>query len=86
MNQPHTIGLVLTPEPWTRDAACATTDPDLFFPAPGDAEAAAKAKTICRTCDSRDACLEYALRNNETDGIYGGESPTQRARMRRGAA
>lgn len=60
----------IRPETWMVDAACATTDPDMFFPDPGDAGMAAR--RICAGCDVTDQCLEYAIRNNETHGIYGG--------------
>lgn len=69
---------------WMSDALCAQTDPDAFFPEAGGSSRAAKA--LCAECPVREACLEYALTNNLQDGIYGGRSPKERARLRRSAA
>lgn len=77
--------MTLDPEPWTRDALCAQTDPEIFFPEE-DWQTARKAKTICARCDVRAACLAYALRNRETDGVWGGLAPKERQRLRRAAA
>ena len=71
-------------EPWMSDALCAETAPELFFPEKGTSSAAAK--KVCAACDVRERCLEYALSNNLLDGIYGGLSPKERARLRRSAA
>lgn len=74
----------ITPERWMQDAACATTDPELFFPEREEGGGtAAHAKRICARCDVRDKCLEYALRNGETEGIWGGLSSRQRRRLPR---
>ena len=66
------------------DALCAETAPELFFPETGQSPAAAR--KLCAACDVRERCLEYALSNNLQDGIYGGLSPKERARLRRSAA
>lgn len=71
-------------EPWMSEALCAETAPELFFPEKGTSSAAAK--RLCAACDVRGRCLEYALTNNLQDGIYGGRSPKERARLRRSAA
>ena len=71
-------------EPWMSDALCAETAPELFFPEKGASSVAAK--KLCAACDVREQCLEYALSNNLLDGIYGGLSPKERARLRRSAA
>ena len=71
-------------EPWMSDALCAETAPEMFFPEKGASSAAAK--KVCAACDVRERCLEYALTNNLQDGIYGGRSPKERARLRRSAA
>ena len=71
-------------EPWMSDALCAETAPEMFFPETGQSPAAAR--KLCAACDVRERCLEYALSNNLQDGIYGGLSPKERARLRRSAA
>lgn len=63
-------------------ALCAQTDPELFFPErPGVSPRLAK--QICAGCPVRVECLEYALRNGERFGVWGGLSPKERARLRR---
>lgn len=68
-------------EDWVKDALCAQTDPDMFFPEPG--RVAADAKQICAACDVREQCLAYALEHREREGIWGGKTPKQRSRMPR---
>jgi WhiB family redox-sensing transcriptional regulator len=66
---------------WTDQAACRGTETEIFFPATPDEEA--EALSICATCPVRAQCLDYAVRNRETYGIWGGTTPEQRRRMRR---
>ena len=66
---------------WTQRAACRGTDTDIFFPASPEEEA--EALSICATCPVRAQCLEHAIRNRETYGIWGGMTPEQRRRVRR---
>jgi WhiB family redox-sensing transcriptional regulator len=58
------------------DALCAQTDPDIFFPNPG--ENARAAKKICAACPVINECLKYALENGEDEGVYGGMSTWDR--------
>ncbi len=67
---------------WMSDGACVGANPELFFPTRGEQVDGAKA--VCRTCPVTRLCLEYALDNNETYGIWGGRSERERRRMRRG--
>ena len=64
------------PWDWTALAACQFTDPEVFFPEKGGSVRAAK--QVCRGCEARDACLEYALENDERFGIWGGLTEGQR--------
>ena len=70
---------------WVDDAICAQTDPELWFPSPGESNTEAKA--ICADCPVRDACLADALatRPQEDWGIRGGTSEKERSAMRRKA-
>jgi WhiB family redox-sensing transcriptional regulator len=65
---------------WRRDALCAQTDPDLFFPEVGERALAAKA--VCSRCPVREQCLAFALDNREGYGIWGGLSADERKRFR----
>ena len=66
---------------WQDQAACLGMDPDLFFPERG--ASTREAKSICRSCMVRVDCLEFALRNGEKFGIWGGMSERERRRIRR---
>lgn len=69
------------PLAWQQHALCAQTDPEAFFPEKGGSTREAKA--VCRACDVRAECLEYALANDERFGIWGGLSERERRRLRR---
>ena len=57
---------------WQDRALCAQTDPEAFFPEKGGSTR--EAKRVCRSCEVRAECLEYALENDERFGIWGGLS------------
>ncbi|MCL4449452.1 MAG: WhiB family transcriptional regulator [Actinobacteria bacterium] len=59
-------------------------EPDLFFPERG--ASTREAKAVCRGCIVRGECLEYALKNGERFGIWGGTSERERRRIRRARA
>jgi WhiB family transcriptional regulator, redox-sensing transcriptional regulator len=75
---------LLMPEPWTAEALCQETEPELFFPERGGSTQAAKA--VCEACDVREECLAYALSRRERFGIWGGLSERERRRLTRGDA
>jgi hypothetical protein len=61
---------------WLDQAACATADPEIFFPASGEPDAAAK--QYCASCPVRDACRDYALAAGEEFGVWGGLNEAER--------
>ena len=63
---------------WRDDAACQHADPELFYPEPGDADTAARAVAVCRTCPVIEPCLSDALDTRERFGIRGGLTPRHR--------
>jgi WhiB family transcriptional regulator, redox-sensing transcriptional regulator len=68
---------------WVRDAACAETDPEAFFPY-GEVSAEVRlAKAVCATCPVQNECLTYALEVDEPHGIWGGLTPKERKRLKR---
>jgi WhiB family transcriptional regulator, redox-sensing transcriptional regulator len=72
---------------WQQDAACKDTpDPDVFFP--GKTDSGAAAKQVCAGCPVIGDCLEFALQTmpaaERDHGVYGGLTPTERARLRGG--
>lgn len=69
---------------WTDRGLCAEVDPEIFFPAKGGS--VRQAKHVCRRCEIRAECLEYALDNDERFGIWGGLSERERHRVKRDRA
>lgn len=71
----------------TRGACAGTTDPEAFFPVnesggnPVDARLIGAAKAVCNGCPVAAECLEWALDNRCTHGVWGGLTGEQRARI-----
>jgi WhiB family transcriptional regulator, redox-sensing transcriptional regulator len=72
---------------WRADAACSDFDTNMFFP---DVESdedvrpqITAAKGICAACPVRHACLEFAIRTRQLDGVWGGHTPEERRSIRR---
>ncbi|MFE9251397.1 WhiB family transcriptional regulator [Streptomyces sp. NPDC007088] len=75
------LDIVATTEPgWQEGALCAQIGTEFFFPEPGSS--VREAKRICRSCTIRRDCLEYALRQDERYGVWGGLSEKERKRLR----
>lgn len=64
---------------WEERAACKAHPVAMFFPSKG--EPTKPALRVCDGCDVREQCLEFALKNNEEFGIWGGTTSVQRKRM-----
>ncbi|GII01499.1 WhiB family transcriptional regulator [Planobispora takensis] len=66
---------------WSRQAACLSEDPELFFPispqGPGQMQHE-HAKAVCRRCPVRAQCLDYAVSTRQMHGVWGGTSPDER--------
>lgn len=61
---------------WRNDAACAGSDPELFFP--DVRAAAAEARKVCENCPVQAECLAFAKANFIRHGVWGGESVRER--------
>lgn len=72
---------------WTEYAACATVDPELFYPEPGQRGMALAAVRVCMGCPVRAACEARALGEDgeepERDGVWGGLTASERQRILR---
>lgn len=69
-------------ESWMDDGVCRQTDPEAFF-ADRRGQSPKDAKRVCAGCDVADQCLAYALRHNETVGVWGGLTAAERRPLRR---
>ena len=66
---------------WRHHALCRDEDPELFFPIGNTGPALLQieeAKQVCRRCDVRDACLQWALEAGQDHGVWGGLSEDER--------
>jgi WhiB family redox-sensing transcriptional regulator len=68
---------------WHQRARCRGVDTKVFLPGQGDPVGPAKA--LCRECEVREECLNFALSLPAGDdrGIWGGISERQRRDIRR---
>jgi WhiB family redox-sensing transcriptional regulator len=67
---------------WSEGAKCANAaNPDAWFPV-SEARALPVAKALCAGCPVVNDCLAYALERPELEGIWGGTTDAQRARLR----
>lgn len=66
---------------WRDDAACASADPELWFP--DEHDAAWTARAICARCPVLGPCREDALAHNDQFGIQAGLTVKARQRIRR---
>ena len=63
-------------------ALCAEIGSEIFFPERHEANMAQIAKRICNKCDIKQKCLEYALKDPDLKGVWGGTTEHQRYRIR----
>ena len=69
------------------DRNCANGDLEAWFPPRNDTRANREAAALCNGCPVITACLEYAMTveagmgASGRDGIYGGLTPPERARL-----
>ena len=71
---------------WRSQAACASHDPELFFPVGSTGPALRQleqARQVCRSCPVRLPCLEWAIDESANEGIWGGLSEIERQSLRR---
>lgn len=63
---------------------CAQTDPELFFPETHSNSRLqiAMARRLCASCEFKEPCLEYAVKNSTVLGIWAGTTESQRDKIR----
>jgi WhiB family redox-sensing transcriptional regulator len=72
------------PPAWHALAACASADPDSWYPELSEPSKAVL--RICTACPVRDLCLDQALADGEQHGIWGGLTPPERRALARTTA
>jgi WhiB family redox-sensing transcriptional regulator len=71
---------------WRTKAGCLDQDPELFFLIGSTGHALdqlERAKAVCRRCKVITQCLEWAMKTNQQDGVWGGLSEDERRTLRR---
>lgn len=67
---------------WWADAACRVEESGAFFPQHRGRSMplrqVLRAKAICARCPVQKRCLETALRQGESEGVWGGLTPHER--------
>lgn len=81
---PPGFGLLERPT-WQLRAACRGKGADLFFPLRGQQDAYEAARTVCATCPVTEQCLEFALADPATQGMWAGTTAQDRKAMHRAA-
>lgn len=64
------------PTAWMAQSACSDRTVDFCSDSRNELE---RAKRVCTTCPVIQECLAYALARTETQGVYGGLTPDERA-------
>lgn len=68
-------------EDWRTRSACGMGTAETFHPQYAGAVKAAK--LVCRGCDVRTKCLDYALENDIYEGVWGGMSERERRKLKK---
>ena len=78
--------LLAMPPEWTRDAVCASVDPEVFFPE--ETRSSRAARKVCLQCPVAAECFRYAISQPANlHGVWAGTTERERltARARRRA-
>src|ERR1044072_8127392 len=70
---------------WRDRSACLGEDPELFFPIGNTGPAILQieeAKQVCRRCEVRGQCLQWALEAGQDHGVWGGRSEAERRALK----
>lgn len=74
--------LVYEETPWKDEAKCRDLATDVFFADSDAPKRSTVAKMICSACPVREKCLDFAIRNCENYGVWGGTTATERKFLR----
>ncbi|MFD8693164.1 WhiB family transcriptional regulator [Streptomyces sp. NPDC059651] len=75
---------------WREMAICRGEDPDLFFPIGNVRSGMAllqidEAKAVCHRCPVMQQCLNWAMKVDSVEGVWGGTTEAERRAVRRRA-
>lgn len=73
----------LTTAEWMESALCRQVDPEIFFPEERAYRYIAATKGVCQACPVTERCLQLALDNDESEGIWGGLTAHERRKLKR---
>ncbi len=77
------LGIDVQATEWMRDALCAQTDPEAFYP--DEYGSVEPAKAVCAECPVLAECRAYALETGQRFGVWGGLSARERQQIRTAA-
>ena len=83
---PLQAGEAMSDPVWMEQAECRTPGMDPAWWFPDTLGGIRYAQALCGGCPVRQDCLDYAMTNHLTYGVWGGKSETQRKELRRQAA
>jgi len=84
MNQIASLmDMVIIRETWIDDALCAQVGGNDHFAGRHKVDEVNRARDVCARCNVAEQCLAYALRANETVGVWGGKSAKELRDIRR---
>jgi len=66
---------------WMSKAKCKGREDINFFPDKG--QVPTEARRFCADCPVKTQCIDYAVVNNISDGVWGGTTPRERRVLRR---
>lgn len=72
------------PDPAWRDSALCREGVSVdFFPFSEDSKAIRLVKEVCALCPVTEHCLAYAMQTRQSEGVWGGLTPSERVSLRR---
>lgn len=67
---------------WRQEAACRGQDPNIYIPEKKNKKDTKHYdKSVCASCAVKQECLDYALANRATKGLWGGTTPKEREKL-----
>lgn len=79
---PPDVPILRAPGPWTALALCPQVGGELFFPSEEEGGHYEVARRVCALCPVAYECAEEAIVMGDTEGMWGGLTPSQRRRIR----